>query len=703
MRIKNIKSYLFLVLSLFIFSSAFAQPWKNQLTLDHRLVKKGDNKATLIIKATVVSGYHIFSVDHDPAKADFTGQPTAIELLEPSKNIKLLGKLKDSKKPLIHKDEFGTSLWFEKSTEFIQEIEVLTDKPFDLIFAFSGQICDDNGCVFVEKDLKVSFKDFKMADAKPITITTPEIITDTPPQATVAGELTETYTPEADTTVENEKIAVKKSTVKKDEDDKKDFSWLLIFITGFGGGLIALLTPCVFPMIPMTVTFFTKQSGTRKKGIINALLYGVSIIVIYVAIGLIITAIMGPAGLNDLSTNVWMNLFFFVIFMVFAFSFLGAFEIQLPSSWVNKADEKSDKGGLIGIFFMAFTLSLVSFSCTGPIIGTLLVESSQSGMMGPAVGMAGFALALAIPFTLFAIFPGWLNSLPKSGGWLNSVKVVLGLLELALAFKFLSGVDLAYHWGILTREVFIAIWIAVFLTIGLYLLGKIQFAHDTPIVKLSVTRFMFALTALVFTVYLIPGMWGAPLRLIDGIAPPRTHSEDNFRFVRGESNGGGGAMATDTLFAQYKKDMHEVDGDIYVFHDLEKGQEYAKKANKPILLDFTGYNCPNCRRTESTIWTDPKVSPILRNDVVIISLYIDDKTKLPKEEWKYSKALESEMRTIGNKWGDFQVRRYGQLSQPLYVVTDPEGNDLIEPFGYTPNVDKYLELLSEGVNNFTKK
>lgn len=702
MRFKKIQSHLFLILALFIFSSAYAQPWKNQLTLDHRLVKKGDNKATLVIKATLIPGFHLFSVDHDPMKADFTGQPTAIELLEPSKNIKLVGKLKESRKPIIHKDEFGTSLWFEKTVEFTQEIEVLTDSDFKITFSFSGQICDENGCVFVERDMPVSFKGYKIAQVLAPTVNEP---TQDQPQETVAGNIPEVITSSGDSLNTDEATdlkEVKKPNISKEDDSEEGFSWLLIFITGFGGGLIALLTPCVFPMIPMTVTFFTKQSGTRKKGIINALLYGISIIVIYVAIGLIITAIMGPAGLNDLSTNVWMNLFFFAIFMVFAFSFLGAFEIQLPASWVNKADAKSDKGGLIGIFFMAFTLSLVSFSCTGPIIGTLLVESSQSGMMGPAIGMAGFALALAIPFTLFAIFPGWLNTLPKSGGWLNSVKVVLGLLELALAFKFLSGVDLAYHWGILTREVFIAIWIAVFLTIGLYLLGKIQFAHDSPVVKLSVTRFMFALTALVFTVYLIPGMWGAPLRLIDGIAPPRTHSEDNFRFVRGESNGGS-AIAADPLFAEYKKDMHEVDGDIFVFHDLEKGQEYAKKANKPILLDFTGYNCPNCRRTESTIWTDPKVSPTLRNDVVIISLYIDDKTKLPKEEWKYSKALESEMRTIGNKWGDFQVRRYGQLSQPLYVITDPEGNDLIEPFGYTPNVDKYLELLLQGVNNFTKK
>jgi thiol:disulfide interchange protein DsbD len=388
--------------------------------------------------------------------------------------------------------------------------------------------------------------------------------------------------------------------------------------------------------------------------------------------------------------------------MIFAFSFLGAFEIRMPSKWVNKADGNADKGGLIGIFFMAFTLSLVSFSCTGPIIGTLLVESSTSGsMMGPAIGMIGFSSALAIPFTLFAIFPGWLNSLPQSGGWLNSVKVVLGLLELALALKFLSGIDLAYHWGVLTREIFIAIWIVIFFVIGFYLLGKIKFSHDSNVERLTVTRFMFALLALVFAVYLVPGMWGAPLKLIDGVAPPRSHSEDNFRFVRGESNGGGTAVA-DPIFQEYRKDMHEIDGDLLVFHDLDKAQEYAKKVNKPVLLDFTGYNCPNCRRTESTVWTDTKISSILKNEVVIASLYVDDKAKLPKSEWKFSKALDSEMRTVGNKWGDYQIRKYNQLSQPLYVLTDPEGNDLTKPMGYESNIDVYKSFLEKGLKKYKK-
>lgn len=669
----------------FFISSALAQPWKEQLNFDFSLVKENDHTATIVIKANLADGWHIFSVNHDPLKADYIGQPTILTGPK-SKNFKLIGELTESRKPINHTDEFGLSLFFEKNVEFRQKVEILTNDKFTHKFSVEGQVCHDiKGCIPIEKEFSLTFQNFKVI----------------PSEESVGEEVDAMVIQPIDSVQESDTVTTNPKAIKPVKETEKESSGWIIFLTGFGGGLIALLTPCVFPMIPMTVTFFTKQSGSRRKAITNALIYGLSIILIYVAIGLIITAAMGPAGLNDLSTNVWMNLIFFAIFIIFAFSFLGAFEIRLPSSWVNKADEKSDKGGIIGIFFMAFTLSLVSFSCTGPIIGTLLVESSQNGLAGPAIGMAGFALALAIPFSLFAIFPGWLNSLPQSGGWLNSVKVVLGLLELALALKFLSGIDLAYHWGILTREIFIAIWIVIFFIIGFYLLGKLKFSHDSTIERLTVTRFMFALTSLVFAVYLVPGMWGAPLRLIDGVAPPRTHSEDNFRFVKGESNGGTAAL--DPLTVEYREDMHEVDGGLFVFHDLEKGQEYAKKINKPILLDFTGYNCPNCRRTESTVWTNPAISPILKNDVVIISLYVDDKTKLPKSEWKYSKALEAEIRTVGNKWGDYQVRKYGQLSQPLYIVTDTEGNDLSGPIGYQPNIAEYGKFLKEGIGKFKPK
>lgn len=490
---------------------------------------------------------------------------------------------------------------------------------------------------------------------------------------------------------------------KVDSDEEKGSIWGLFFKC-FLGGFIALLTPCVFPMIPMTVTFFTKQSKNRAKGISNAIIYGLSIIGIYVLLGVVVSAIMGPTGLNELSTNVWMNLFFFAIFIVFAMSFLGAFEIRMPNSWVNKADSKADKGGLVGIFFMAFVLALVSFSCTGPIIGSLLVEASGTGnALAPAIGMFGFALALALPFTLFAIFPGWLNSLPQSGGWLNSVKVVLGLLELALSLKFLSMVDLAYHWDILTREVFVASWVAIFAIMGFYLLGKIRFSHDSPVEKISVTRFFFALFSIIFAIYLLPGMWGAPLSMIDGVAPPRTHSEDNFRFVRG--NGSASIVTTqDPVFAEYREYMHEVgDGSILVFHDMEKGKEYAKKVNKPVMLDFTGYACANCRKTESTVWTNDEIRPMLQNDVVIISLYCDDKEELPESEWYYSEAIKGKVKTVGNKWSDYQVKTYKANAQPLYVIQDLEGNDLTEAIGYTPSIDEYRDFMKGGIDKFKTK
>lgn len=678
------------VISFFTFSFfSWGQIWKDQLNLEAKVVKTSDNTANVVIKAKITKDWHIFSVAHDPAKADFIGTPTTL-VPEKNKQLKTEGKLTENKKPIEHKDEFGLSLIFENGVEFVQKVKILSDEAsFYVPFTIEGQVCHDiQGCIPFEKEFNLTFEGFKAADAGATDgIQEPSVVVDSGSQEVEATK--DTLTVQTEVT----------KPVPAQEEGKND-SWLYIFIAGFGGGLIALLTPCVFPMIPMTVSFFTKQSGSRRKAVMNAMMYGLSIIIIYVALGLLITRIYGSAGLNALSTNIWMNLIFFIIFMVFAFSFLGAFEIRMPSSWINKADQKADKGGMIGIFFMAFTLSLVSFSCTGPIIGTLLVESSQSSLMGPAIGMAGFSLALAIPFTLFAIFPGWLNSLPQSGGWLNSVKVVLGLLELALALKFLSGIDLAYHWGILTREIFIAVWIAIFFIMGFYLLGKIRFSHDSPVERLSVTRFMFALAALVFAVYLVPGMWGAPLKLIDGVAPPRTHSEDHFKFVRGD---GAAAVLSNPVTAKYAADMHEVDGGIKVFHDLDKGRAYAKEIGKPILLDFTGYNCPNCRRTESTVWTNEAIRPMLLNDFVIISLYVDDKTKLPESEWKYSEVLEQKIKTVGNKWGDYQIRKYGQISQPLYVITDEEGNDLTKAIGYTPDIQKYAGFLKEGKNKYVKK
>lgn len=672
------------ILSILFFSLSFAgtaQDFMNQFIKWNCSVEKIDEShANLVFTGKLVPEYHIFSLKHDPMAADGTGIVPEFKF-KADKSFKTIGKPFEVGVPLVQKDELGTSLYYENKAVFKQKIEILSDVAFTANCNLFFQLCNHEGCL-PPFDYTAKFKvsGYKASGAA----------------AEVADTTTSAQTEGADTN--STETTMDQAPAPIQQKEKKKDSNVVIFIAGFIAGLVALLTPCMFPMIPMTVTFFTKQSKTRREGIFKALIYGASIVLIYVAFGLVFTAIMGPLGLNDLSTNVWMNLIFFSIFVLFAFSFLGAFEIQLPNSWVNKMDQQADRGGYIGIFFMAFTLGLVSFSCTGPIIGSLLVEAATSGSyLTPAVGMTGFSLALAIPFTLFAIFPGWLNSLPQSGGWLNSVKVVLGLTELALALKFLSSVDLAYHWDLLTREWFVGIWFVLFFIMGIYLLGKLQFSHDSPVQKLSVTRFMFALIALVFSVYLFTGMFGAPLTLIDGIAPPRTHSEDNFRWVNGGQETG---LVEDSISAQFAADMHPVgDGSILVFHDLEKGRAYAKKRNLPILLDFTGHACQNCRKTESTVWTNDEIRPMLQKQFVIISLYVDDREMLPASEQRVSK-LSGAIRTVGNKWADYQMTRYKSFQQPLYVVTDHEGNDLTQAIGYTPDIESYKKFLEGGINRF---
>lgn len=671
-------------LSILFFSLTFtssAQDLMGQfIKWTYSVEKIDENHANVVCKGEITEGFHIFSLKHNPADADGTGLVPEFNFKK-SPNYKLVGKPFDIGKPIKHVDDLGTSYYFEKKATYKQQIEILTKEKFTVEFGINFfQLCNAEGCVGpFDTEGKVKLTGFTPSETATISAS------DTSDIASTAD------TSKAPTSVDQAPAPIQQKEKKKDSN-------VVIFIAGFIAGLVALLTPCMFPMIPMTVTFFTKQSKTRSEGIFKALIYGASIVLIYVAFGLIFTAIMGPLGLNDLSTNVWMNLIFFSIFVLFAFSFLGAFEIQLPNSWVNKMDKQADRGGYLGIFFMAFTLGLVSFSCTGPIIGSLLVEAATSGSyLTPAVGMTGFSLALAIPFTLFAIFPGWLNSLPQSGGWLNSVKVVLGLTELALALKFLSSVDLAYHWDLLTREWFVGIWFVLFFIMGIYLLGKLQFSHDSPVQKLSVTRFMFALIALVFSVYLFTGMFGAPLTLIDGIAPPRTHSEDNFRWVNGGQETG---LVEDSVSAAFAADMHPVgDGSILVFHDLEKGRAYAKKRNLPILLDFTGHACQNCRKTESTVWTNDEIRPMLQKKFVIISLYVDDRELLPANEQRVSK-LSGPIRTVGNKWADYQMTRYKSFQQPLYVVTDHEGNDLTQAIGYTPDIDSYKKFLEGGIKRF---
>lgn len=490
--------------------------------------------------------------------------------------------------------------------------------------------------------------------------------------------------------------------VKTDTTEKQSL-WG-IFITGIIGGFAAFLMPCIFPMVPLTVSFFTKKAGSRTKGISQALLYGLFIIVIYVALGMLITIAFGSDALNELSTNGVFNFIFFLILIAFAASFFGAFEITLPSSFVNKIDAKSDKGGFVGLFFMAFSLALVSFSCTGPIIGTLLVEAASKGeRLGPAIGMLGFSIALAIPFVIFAIFPSMLKSMPKSGGWLNSVKVVLGFLELALALKFLSNVDLAYHWNWLDREVFLALWITIFGLMGLYLIGKIKFAHDSTLTHLSVPRTFFAVIVFAFVIYMVPGMWGAPLKSISAFLPPSATQD----FDLSVSNFG--PANTQTNPESKKKKYYEIfhkrgtPKGFEPYYDYNEALAAAKEVNKPVLIDFTGWNCVNCRKMEANVWTDPKVASLLKNSFVMAELFVDDRTELPPSEQFISTYSGKKIKTIGNKNSDFQAATFNSNSQPLYVIVDTEGKVLVPQTGADYNVDSYAAFLQSGIDAFEAK
>ncbi|WP_288428796.1 thioredoxin family protein [uncultured Spirosoma sp.] len=477
----------------------------------------------------------------------------------------------------------------------------------------------------------------------------------------------------------------------------KDSLWVT-FLAGLVGGFAAIFMPCIFPLLPMTISFFTKQSGTRAKGIRNALIYGVSIIVIYVALGLLITVIFGADALNDLSTNGIFNFAFFLLLVVFAASFFGAFEIMLPTSWANKMDAKADQGGLIGIFFMAATLALVSFSCTGPIIGTLLVQAASMGeLLGPAVGMFGFALALALPFTLFSLFPSWMTSLPKSGSWLNSVKVTLGFLELALALKFLSNVDLAYHWQWFDREVFLVLWVIIFGMMGFYLLGKLRFSHDSELTSISVPRLFLSIISLAFALYLIPGLWGAPLQSVSAFLPPQ-QTQDFDLYTR--SLGGFPVAESESAAPKKYGDIFEAPLGLNAFFDYDEGMAYAKKVNKPVMIDFTGHACVNCRQMEANVWPKPDVLKRLRNDYVLIQLYVDDKTELPTAEQRVSSYSGKTIRTIGNQWSDLQASRFNTNSQPYYVLLDNNGKELVTPQGAVREPENFVKFLDSGLNAY---
>lgn len=615
----------------------------------------------------------------------------------------LIGQPVPSVKPTtVYDEQFAMNLrWYPGTVSFIQKLKVTDPAKFKVEGEVEFMACNDETCLPPDQipfsfDKKSIHVDPALAANSSTTEVDKEDATAIQPDTqVVAEEASELNTPDPAAKKTPATTSPKASDSLTDSpnlwspviDQLKSFgdatvsaadtSWLFIFFAGFLGGLIALLTPCVWPMIPMTVSFFLKRTKDRKKAIRDAITYGLSIIVIYLVMGLLITGIFGASALNDLSTNAIFNILFFLLLVVFAVSFFGAFELVLPASWTSKLDSKADSTtGVLSIFFMSFTLVLVSFSCTGPIIGTLLVQAASMGTaVGPAIGMFGFALALSIPFSVFAIFPNMLQSMPKSGGWLNSVKVVLGFLELALALKFLSVADLAYGWRLLDREAFIVLWIVIFSLLGVYLLGKIKFSHDSEVKYVSVPRLFMAIISFAFAIYMVPGLWGAPLKAISAFAPP-LYTQD---------------------FNLYKNEVHAA------FDDYESGMAYAKKVNKPVMIDFSGFGCVNCRKMEASVWTDPKVKQMLENDYVLITLMVDDKTKLPQPIEIQENGKTRKLKTIGDKWSYLQRSKFGSNAQPFYILLNDEGQPLGPSYAFNEDVSKYIQFLQNGLKEFKKE
>jgi thiol:disulfide interchange protein len=682
------KKLIYFLLAFFALHSLTAQVLK-PTTWTSKIEKKSDTEFTLVFEGVSEKEWHVYS----QFTPDGGPLPLEFDFKDKAGNYELIGKAVESKVEKAFNEVFGVDEhFFAGKFNIKQKIKIINTSLKTINVVADYQVCKEV-CINAKEKFAFAIPLItKQVEKTVVKLETAEAAISEPTKDTLKTEKIVTSTPDdsvSQTTESKEQSAL----VEAEETENSKGLWSIFFLA-FLSGFAALLTPCVFPLIPMTVSFFTKQSKTKVAGIKNAIIYGISIIVIYVALGSIVTAIFGADALNSLATNVWFNLIFFVLLIFFATSFLGAFEIMLPNSWANKVDRQADRGGIIGILFMALALAIVSFSCTGPIVGTLLFEAASRGGIGPIIGMLGFSLALALPFMLFAMFPGWLNTLPKSGGWLNTVKVFLGFLELALAFKFLSNADLVLQLHIIEREVFIAIWIAIFGTLVLYLFGKITLPHDSPLPFISVGRLMTGLLVLTFTLYLVPGLWGAPLKIISAFPPPMTYSES--------PNGVGSA----TSASEVKLPKGAVFGphNIVAFDDYEDGLAYAKEVNKPILLDFTGHACVNCRKMENNVWSEEGVLSILKNDVVLISLYVDDKRELPKEDQFYSKETDSEIETIGDKWTDFMLTRYQTNTQPLYVLIDLNETNLNPKkptISYT-NATEYEAWLKLGVSNFKK-
>ncbi|MDC1105848.1 protein-disulfide reductase DsbD family protein [Prolixibacteraceae bacterium] len=620
----------------------------------------------LVFSATIEDGWHLYSTDipdGGPVRTSFS--------FDNKSDFKILGSIQQVPEPEKHFDPtFQMDLsWFSHEATFVQRIEVPEGKMLDIKGHVEFMVCNDETCL-PPTEIEYSFviNEGQKQDEVDDILSLPEQVEDE------VGTAVATSSP---------------------NEDRNYFS---IFILAFLSGFAALLTPCVFPMIPMTVSFFTKSSDSRAKGVRNAVTYGASIIIIYVILGTVVTAIFGAESLNSLSTNPWFNLIFAILLFVFAFSFMGAFEIVLPHSWVNAIDRKADKGGLIGIFFMAFALALVSFSCTGPIVGSLIVEAARNGGLAPIIGMLGFSSALALPFGLFAAFPSMLNSLPRSGGWLNSVKVVLGFLEFAFAFKFLSISDMVLDLHLLEREIYLSIWIAIFFGLAMYLWGKIVLPHDSPKAQLPVSRFVLGTMVLSFVIYMVPGLWGAPVKIISGFPPPVNYAEAPQGFGASSVYVGSGKDGSVGL----NRDQHLGPHGIPVFYDFEKALDYSKQVYKPLLVDFTGKGCTNCRKMEDNVWVDPGVKKRLSEDVVVVSLYVDLRKELPKWEQYTSKTTKRRVKTVGNKWTDFQIERFSRNTQPFYVILGPDNTQLGPGMGYNPNPEIFIEFLDKGTEVFSE-
>ena len=630
------------------------------------LKRISETEAEIVLNAVIDKGWHVYSTelgDDGPISATFnvdniSGAEVDGKLLPQGNEIEEMDPIFEMK-----------VRFFESKATFVQKIKI-TDEKFSIKGYLEYGACNDENCL---PPTSVDFEFSGTANVASISAGNDnKTVEDNAPSAIALTPLKIGATDKIDYW----KPVINELNSFGEHTGEESMSWIYIFLTGLAGGLLALFTPCVWPIIPMTVSFFLKRTKDKKKGIRDAWTYGASIVVIYLTLGLAITLIFGASALNALSTNAVFNILFCLMLLVFAASFFGAFEITLPSKWSNAVDSKAEQTtGLLSIFLMAFTLSLVSFSCTGPIIGFLLVEVSTTGsVVAPAIGMLGFAIALALPFTLFALFPSWLKSMPKSGGWMNVIKVTLGFLELAFALKFLSVADLAYGWRILDRETFLALWIVIFALLGMYLLGKIKFPHDDDEQKVSVPRFFLALISLSFAVYMVPGLWGAPLKAVSAFAPPM-HTQD---------------------FNLYKNEVHAK------FTDYEAGMEHARANNKPVMLDFTGYGCVNCRKMELAVWTDQNVSKLLTEDYVLITLYVDDKTKLPEPIKVTENGKERTLRTIGDKWSYLQRSKFGANAQPFYVLVDNEGMPLNKSYSYDEDIKLYIDFLETGLKNYKK-